>query len=130
MKELLFKAKLLNGKGWVYGMPTYDMKYIFNSDQNDSPDNYEIDPLTLCQYTGFENDSDQKFFHDDVARVFNGLEEEWITGCIKMHGVSSCLVDLKTGDVIVLWNSGDIQATCLDQMEWYNAEHLGNMYDD
>lgn len=48
----LFKAKRTDGDGWIHGMPTHDLKYIFNSDQTNSPDDYEINPSTLCMDSG------------------------------------------------------------------------------
>ena len=52
---------------WIYGMPTYDFKYIFNSEQTDSPDNYEVDPETVTQFTGLKLKG-QKLYTKDVIQ--------------------------------------------------------------
>ena len=52
---------------WIYGMPTFDFKYIFNSKQTNSPDNYEVDPKTVSQFTGLKLKG-QKLYAKDVIQ--------------------------------------------------------------
>lgn len=50
-REILFGAKAKNNGNWLYGdLHRIDGKtYIFNDEQLDYPDNYEVDPETLGQ---------------------------------------------------------------------------------
>lgn len=64
MKPIKFKALKKNGNGWIQGIPTADLKYMFNNFSLDSPDNYEIVPKTICEYTGIKD-----IYEKDVCRV-------------------------------------------------------------
>jgi hypothetical protein len=64
-KEILFKAKRKFYGNWIEGIPTFDMKYLFNSENIDSPDNYEIDPETICQFIGETDKNGVKIYEGD-----------------------------------------------------------------
>lgn|SRR5699024_4860754 len=67
MREIKFRGLRKDGKGWVYGMPTFDFKYILNKLQYDSPDSYEVIPETVGQYTGMKNKRGRVIYEGDIV---------------------------------------------------------------
>ena len=78
MREILFKAKRIDNGEWVEGY------YLSDNRPNGShflvcyckyeEKTYEIDPSTICQYTGLTDKHGQKIWENDVAYMrCNGL---------------------------------------------------------
>jgi hypothetical protein len=72
MTPYKFKGLLKNGKGWVYGMPTYDFEYIFNENDFDSPDNYEVIPETVTLFTGLLDMKGNEIYRNDRMKALSG----------------------------------------------------------
>ena len=85
MREIKFRGKKVNGSGWIFGMPNYQMTHIFNNSQVDSVDNYEVIPETIGQFTGlpcrYEDGSSGELFKGDVLRDY--MSE--IVGVVDWH---------------------------------------------
>lgn len=96
MRDILFKAKRKNWKElpkeeqWVYGyyvigLNTYEepIHIIFEPTtifgENGKTDRWvEIDPDTICQYTGLTDDDGEKIWECDILRTYDCTTEDYI----------------------------------------------------
>ena len=83
MREILFKAKRKDNGKWVEGYyyKMWENHYILWGMNNDKPDMIEIDPETLCQYTGATDRHDNKIWEHDVVEYTDekGIIQ-WVEG--------------------------------------------------
>ena len=81
-KEILYKAKRVDNGEWVCGLPIYknyirvfteheyedeDGKKVKYSTTND----YQVDPKTMCEFTGLIDKNGNKIFEHDIITVYN-----------------------------------------------------------
>ena len=86
IKDIKFKAKRLDGKGWVCGYfyEENDNTYIIENRQKESKLNrnltYKVEPSTVCQFTG-ENDmnGNEIYIGDIISNLETGsiIEVTW-----------------------------------------------------
>lgn len=82
-REIKFKAKRLDGKGWVCGY-FYEENgntYIIENRQKESKLNrnltYQVDPSTVCQFTGMADCKGNEIWEGDIVDV-RGVKAEVI----------------------------------------------------
>ena len=69
MREILFKAKRWSDGKWVYGdMNQLQDSTIIHWYNNGCRVADEVDPSTVCQYTGLTDKNGKKIFDGDVVR--------------------------------------------------------------
>ena len=86
MRQIKFKAKCFDGKGWVCGYfyEENDNTYIIENRQKESKLNrnitYKVEPSTVCQFTG-ENDmnGNEIYIGDIISNLETGsiIEVTW-----------------------------------------------------
>lgn len=66
-REIKFKAKRLDGKGWIEGTPICinGKPYGVMIGEKESPD---IDPNTVCQFTGMKDKTGNDVWEGDLVR--------------------------------------------------------------
>jgi hypothetical protein len=75
MREMLFKAKRVDGKGWAEGsllLPTTDNQKTMIVAWNGA--RFEVHPETVCQFTGLLDIHGEKVFEGEILEVDGGDE--------------------------------------------------------
>ena len=120
MREILFKAKRESTGEWVEGFyaKRHGVPYIYEN--ADCPQSiYEINPDTLCQYTGLTDKNGRKIWENDIVR--------WIDKLYKVSfydSMCSFVLVTSTGH----WNHMEMNYG--NKLECFDYEVVGNVFDN
>jgi hypothetical protein len=73
MRTIKFKGLRVDGKGWVYGMPTFYKTYILNDNKVDSLNSYEVIPESVGQFTGKLTSNQVEIYEGDLIKTSVGV---------------------------------------------------------
>lgn len=136
MREILFKAKRIDNGKWIEGyyQKRYDLlgneeHLIFHADSYKVWEYAEIDPETLCQFTGLCDKYGNKIWENDIIKYrFEEIYAPIKYGCYK-----NCFDSQKAEHVgfYVDWSDGE----CIrkDLGYWINmidTVPVGNIFDN
>lgn len=89
-REILFRGKSKKTGEWTQGylFRCWEHAYIAWGMINDNADMVEVDPETVCQYTGLTDKNGRKIFEGDIVKAIYKPKDE----------------DLTTDDFIIKWD--------------------------
>lgn len=127
MREILFKAKRKKNGEWVEGQYAYllnphtengePVKHLICNGTNVFND--EIDPETLCQYTGLKDKNGKRIWENDIVYIRNS----GLSGYGTVEYKNGCLVvkDVKRGRTYSLFGEWQLR---VDGNKFDNPELL------
>ena len=132
MREILFRGKSLRTEKWIQGYLFFcwERAYIAWGMVNDNADMKEVDPETICQYTGLTDKNGRKIFEGDICEFsvfdYNGSDTQY-------KGVV-----VYTGSRFMLWKSEKSEYYGSDggfDLDWVvgqddEFEIIGNIFDN
>ena len=141
MREILFKAKRKNWRElpkeewWVEGSyhhqtdyygESCDKHYIIDGTETDMEgygEHYEIDPETLCQYTGLNDKNGNRIWENDIVMC-----KQYIGGNFIDYHIELGFVEMKHG-AYGLHRKQGYYRPFKDWLEDYEYEVLDNIFD-
>ena len=120
MREILFKAKTINGN-WVNGLLANKNDKWYISNKAGSPFAYDVRPETLCQFTGLYDKIGKKIWENDIlmAHLDESYPEDVTYETIEW-GVAGW----------VGHETGSTDREYLDEFDTEHFEVVGNIFDN
>lgn len=128
MREILFKAKRKDNGEWVEGY-LMDEDYInipFNELGGRFDEPIEIEPDTLCQFTGLTDKNGEKIWENDIVKCKKYIGGNFVDYCIEVG-----YVEMKHGAFGLHRIKQDAYYRPFkDWLEDYEYEIIGNIFDN
>ena len=116
-REILFKAKRKDNGEWIQGYyyQIWQQGYILWGMINNMPDMVEVNPNTLCQYTGLTDKNGKKIWENDILRGHKNDDDlaRVVFGEFNVIDVDT----LETVDRVVGWHTEVIETDALSKCE-------------
>lgn len=132
-REILFKAKRIDNGEWVEGyyqkrfdLDGSEQHLIFWSKSYTVWEYAEIDPDTLCQYTGLTDKDGKKIWENDILKCKKYIGGNFVDNCIEVG-----YVEMKHGAFGLHRIKNDAYYRPFkDWLEDYEYEVIGNIFDN
>lgn len=124
MREILFSGKRKDNAEWVEGyyLKINDVSFILPNGLY-LKDIVEVDPKTVCQYTGLTDKNGKKIFEGDIVRNFFCIDDhnEPLYECGKV------MYDMEEGSGFMI---RDEENNLYEIKMFGNIEVIGNIFDN
>ena len=130
-REILFRAKRIDNNEWIEGfyvilpLVHYDKSEKLITDKTGT--SYEVDPLTVSQFTGLLDDLGNKIFENDILDIVEQMENLVYSGITLINDIRW----ENKSKFTVEFNPSSLMNT----QRYANAKHIsckviGNIFDD
>lgn len=132
-REILFRAKKVDGGEWVEGyiVKKYGTYFLYDINNSDTcrQNNYLIDEDTICQYTGLTDKNGRKIWEGAIIKYHFGE----VYAPVKFGEYQSCFDNTSTCHVgfYVDWDKNhDFRKDLGYWIKLVDAEVVGNIFDN
>lgn len=114
MREIKFRGKRLDGKGWAVGYLVKMWGAWHIIDWNDENTAYAVDPATIGQYTGLKDIDGKEIYEGDILQMYGNerymyqveymrVKASFIGRCIEteigLAGITACAAKKIIGNI-------------------------------
>lgn len=130
MREIVFRGKDINNKGWVYGAlvqqqddPLREKTLIISYSNYQYGDFseaviHEVDPKTVGQYTGLVDKTGMEIFEGDIVSIYNSKAFLFAVAWNDNHYILKCTTNGVSDNILNVIESPE------------DVEVVGNIYDN
>lgn len=125
MREILFRGESLRTEKWIQGylFRCWERAYIAWGMRNDNADMKEVDPETVCQYTGLIDKNGRKIFEGDIVRYTDEVIGKLKVDEIKYNETHAAFCRLHKSEM-------GLQYLLIDEAIANKIEVIGNIFDN